>query len=353
MTKRKPANLVSEAMSETTELAVSKAKGDAAKWRSRYKTAVAEATALEGRLASLLAIKGAKPTRLRRKASRSKRRGVAVIAPATDWHVEERVFPAGVGGKNHFDIAEAEARIKRYYQKVPELVDHQSSFAPVVELWHPLLGDLISGYIHDELMETNELSPTEACVFLQEHIFAGVDLWLKETKLPISIPTCVGNHGRTTAKKQIKTSHMNSFEWLLYKTMAMYYKDNPRVQWMVGEGCYNVQTVMGRKIRFHHGDATRYHGGVGGITIPTNKTVAAWDRIEAVDLDVFGHFHTFLVHYPKWIACGALIGYSEFALECVKAEFQHPSQTFIVVDEFYGVTDAKPIFLTEPQRSKT
>ena len=353
MAKRKPSELVRDAKSETTELAVEKATRSAASWRAKYKEAVNHAVNVEKRLDALLVIQQSKPKKRKLAiGKRSKSRGVAVIAPASDWHVEERIFLAGTNGKNEFNIAEAERRIKQYYQKVLLLIEHQNGLAPVVELWHPLLGDLLTGYIHEELMETNELSPTEACFFLQEMICAGIDLWLRETELPIFIPTCVGNHGRTTTKKRIKTSCKNSFEWLLYKTMASRYEDSPRVTWMVGEGYHNVQEITGRKVRFHHGDGLRYNGGVGGITIPVNKSIAQWNKVEVVDLDVFGHWHTFLQNYPSWISCGSLMGYSEYSVE-IKADFQHPTQVFIVLDHDYGVTSAAPIYLTESARGKS
>jgi hypothetical protein len=182
-------------------------------------------------------------------------------------------------------------------------------------------------------------------------ICSGIDLLVKSTKLPIEIPTCVGNHGRTTPKMRIKTSFRNSYEWLLYKTLEKFYEKNPRVHFQVGEGYHNTQNIMGRRVRFHHGDGLRYQGGVGGLTIPVNKSVAQWDKIEQADFDIFGHWHQHLVSYPKWISCGCLIGYSEYALS-IKAEFQHPTQTFIVIDRRYGMTLAMPIFLTSPKRTK-
>jgi hypothetical protein len=209
----------------------------------------------------------------------------------------------------------------------------------------------MTGYIHEELMESNSLSPTEACVFLQDMICSGIDLLLAKTRLPIFIPTCVGNHGRTTAKKHIKTSHKNSYEWLLYMTLAKRYEKDRRVHWNVGQGYHNIQTILGRKVRFHHGDGLRYNGGVGGITIPVNKSIAQWDKASPVDVDIFGHYHTFLWGYNKWVSCGTLMGYNEFSVE-IKSDFQHPTQTFIVMDRLYGITDAFPIFLTKPKRTQ-
>ena len=325
------------------------AKINEAAWRKRYEQALIENIELNKRMDAIVSLNsGIVPKTIKPKAG-SKPEGVAVIAPATDWHVEETIFPEAVNFKNEFNLNEAEARIGRYYRKIVELMDWQSYLAPISELWHPLLGDLLTGYIHEELLETNSLSPTEACVFLQEMICSGVDFLLKNTRVPIFIPTCVGNHGRTTIKKRIKTSFKNSYEWLLYKTLEKHYARNSRVCFMVGQGYHNIQTVMGRKVRFHHGDGLRYNGGVGGITIPVNKSIAQWNKSVPVDFDIFGHWHTFLANYPTWISCGTLMGYSEFSVE-IKADFQHPTQTFIVIDRRYGLTQATPIFLTKPSR---
>lgn len=277
---------------------------------------------------------------------RNEPRGVAVIAPATDWHIEEKITTETTNGKNVFGLKEAEARVKKLYQKIVKLCKWQSHLAPVAEIWHPLLGDLMSGYIHEELAETNALSPTEACLFLQEMICSGIDFLVREMTVPIIVPTCFGNHGRTTQKKRIKSGYANSYEWLLYSTLAKYYKNSERVFWRIGKGYHNIQEIMGRKVRFHHGDAMRYQGGIGGISIPVNKAIAQWDKIQAVDFDIFGHWHTHLVGYPKWVSCGSLMGYSEYSVE-IKAEFQHPTQTFIVIDRNYGMTCAIPIFLTK------
>jgi hypothetical protein len=349
MSQRQSAKeLVEKAEVIATEIELKKSKAEIVQWKRKYKQILTAATALEEKIEVLLGLQD-KPLLQnfeRQKRRKGKSNGVAVVVPATDWHVEEIVESEAVNFKNCHNLTEAEARIKRLYGKIPRLLDWQNNLAPVTELWHPLLGDLISGYIHEDLTESNALSPTEASVFLQEMICSGIDLLLRETKLPIFVPTCQGNHGRTTPRKRIKTSYKNSYEWLLYMTLAKFYAGNKRVRFDVGKGYHNVQTIMGRKVRFHHGDGLRYQGGVGGITIPVNKAVAQWNKAGEVDFDIFGHWHTHLVNYPTWISCGSLMGYSEYSVE-IKADFQHPTQTWIVIDRDYGLTSALPIFVTQ------
>lgn len=346
MAKRSAKKLVNDSELKAAQAEARIAKVEAARWKRNFREIANEKDFLTKTIDALTTIPGDPAIQEWKEPKKSESRNVAVVVPATDWHVEEKVTAETTNGKNVFNLVEAEIRIERLYQKIVRLCRWQSHLAPISEIWHPLLGDLMSGYIHEELAETNALSPTEACLFLQEMICSGINFLVQETTVPIIIPTCFGNHGRTTQKKRIKSGYANSYEWLLYSTLAKYYKHSSRVFWRVGKGYHNTQEIMGRKVRFHHGDDIRYNGGVGGITIPVNKSIAQWDKVEAVDFDIFGHFHTFNWNYPKWIACGSLMGYSEFSVS-IKAEFQHPTQTFIVIDRNYGMTVATPIFLTK------
>lgn len=351
MARKKPSDIISEATETASNLEKEKIKATAAKYKRLYGQATKALLVAEERFDALAGVSTDFPIQQFKRSKQTSKGTVAAVAPASDWHVEERVFEKAVNGKNRFDLKVAEARIKRFYSGIVEEIDHQNHRKQVSELWHPLLGDLLTGYIHEELLETNSLSPTEACVFLQEMVCSGIDFLLNETNLPIFIPTCCGNHARTTKKKRIKTSHKNSFEWLLYMTMAKHYKNNPKVTWIIGEGYHNVCKINGRLVRFHHGDGLRYNGGIGGITIPVNKSIAQWQKVQSVDFDVFGHWHQYLYHYPTWICCPCLIGYTEFAVE-IKAEFQHPAQAFFVVDKGLGISMSTPIYLESPSKVK-
>lgn len=350
--RKKPTDLVAESATENYEVRLAVAADEIRKYKAMYKTQLLAAKDADKQNSLLLGIANEVTGKRRyKKAPRRKAKGIAALVLLSDWHVEETVDPELVSCKNEFNIGIAWKRIERLFNKIVQLIDVQNGMAPVSELWLAILGDMLSGYIHEELMESNEMSPVETIVWLREAIVAGIDFLLKETDLPIYIPTCQGNHGRTTPKKRIKTSYKNSFEWLLYMMMAAEYAEHPRVHWMIGNGYHNTQTIMGRKARFHHGDGLRYQGGVGGITIPVNKSVAAWNKVQTVDFDFFGHWHTFLWNYSDWVSNGSLIGYSPYAVE-IKASFQHPTQSFCVIDSAYGLTDVKPIFVTKAKGRK-
>ena len=133
-------------------LAVAREKLERAAANKKVREAYANSLEMEDRLNAVLGINVDLCTRRLESLRSNKPRGVAVIVPATDWHVEESVDPARVSGRNEYNLRIAENRIVRFYGKVLELIKWQNCLAPVVEIWHPLLGDLLTGAIHDDLV---------------------------------------------------------------------------------------------------------------------------------------------------------------------------------------------------------
>lgn len=252
----------------------------------------------------------------------------------TDWHVEQTIAPEQVNGLNEFNLEIAERRIKTVFEKFIWLLDVHKKFADINEIVVAVLGDMIAGYIHPELEESNQLSPAQACLFFQEHFLNGLDFLLKKTGVSrIIVACCYGNHGRTTQEKRMSTSHMNSFEWLTYRSMAARpeYSTNPRLVWRIADGYHNILDIQGLRVRFHHGDAIRYGGGIGGISVPANRMIKEWNMSERADLDMFGHFHQHLDHW-RWLCCGSLCGYDSYA-HIKGMTFQPPTQTVTIISK--------------------
>ena len=134
--------------------------------------------------------------------------------------------------------------------------------------------------------------------------------------------------GNSTPKKRISTSCKNSFEWGMYRQIARLYRNDPFYDIRVCQGYHMHTEIYGRTVRWHHGDAIRFGGGVGGITIPANKKIAGWnDSPIPADLDIFGHLHTFM-DGGKFVANGSVIGHSPYGVE-LGAKYEPPCQSFI------------------------
>jgi hypothetical protein len=104
-----------------------------------------------------------------------------------------------------------------------------------------------------------------------------------------------------------------------------------------------IDTIGRRQIRFHHGHAINYQGGIGGIFIPAFKAISQWDKARPVDLDLFGHFHQ-CKDGGKFLSNGSLIGFNAYALS-IKADYEEPKQQLFMIDKNRGRTCTWPILL--------
>lgn len=265
------------------------------------------------------------------------------ILVLSDWHAEEPVNPDTVNGRNRFNLDICRKRVESVFRKSVFFMQQLRRISTYDTVVLAVLGDLISGYIHPELVETAQLSPTEACLFAQDLLHSGIKYVKKYCECKhIVVATCFGNHGRTTDKSRVSSAYKNSFEWFMYRNMAQYYKSDKSVKWKVENGYFNWLDLHGRKVRLHHGDYIKYQGGVGGITIPVNKAIAQWNRERVADLDIFGHWHNWQRH-RNWICNGSVIGYGAYSIR-IKADYQEPAQMLCMVNQSHGCWFGEPIF---------
>lgn len=262
------------------------------------------------------------------------------FAIASDWHVEETVDGKTVSGLNAFDLSIAEKRINLFFQRVARMTEIQRHGAKIDNLVLVLGGDLMTGYIHEELQESNALSPTQTVLWLIDRIASGIK-FLAPHFGKITIPCVYGNHGRTTKKPRHATGAANSYEWMLYHFLAKHLSGV--AEFCIADGYHLYLDVAGQTVRVHHGDGLKYQGGIGGLTIPVEKAISSWNKGITADLDVFGHWHQ-SQQAPKWICNGSLIGHNAYSI-AIKAPFEEPSQTYFLLDSRHGRTVTTRIFL--------
>ncbi len=263
------------------------------------------------------------------------------FAVAGDWHSEETVLGKTVNGLNEFNLEIADLRVGRFFRSILRLVEIERAATKIDNLVLNLLGDMMTGYIHEELQEMNGLSPTETVLWLRKRIVAGLRLLLKEGNFKRITVTCnYGNHGRNTKKTRHATGAANSYEWMMYQVLK---DDVPEVEWIIADGYFLFLEVYGKLFRIHHGDNIQYQGGIGGLTIPCEKAIASWNKSNPVYMDIFGHHHTAMQN-PRWVSNGSLIGYGAYSL-AIKAGYEPPQQTFFLMDSKRGRTGTFPIFL--------
>lgn len=268
-----------------------------------------------------------------------------VVMVASDWHVEEEVLPERVNFLNEYDPASAKKRATNFFRYGKRLMDITNKDARVTNLILPLLGDFITNDIHEENAENNALLPSDAIMLAQDLIASGLSFLLEECDYlrKISIPCHSGNHGRTTKRVHVASESGHSLEYMMYQSLKRQFAGNDRVEFNISPGYHSYLTVYDTTLRFHHGHAVRYSGGVGGIYIPVNKAIAQWNKAKHADLDVFGHFHQ-MRDGGNFISNGSLIGWNSFA-EWIKADYEEPKQAFFVIDNKRGRTWTCPLYV--------
>lgn len=269
------------------------------------------------------------------------------IICCTDWHIEQRIDPATINGLNEFDLTIAKARVDRLWRKACYMIDFWRAVANVRDAVVWLGGDLISGSIHAELEEINQLGPVDAIALVADLVGEGIQYLLDHAGIErVHVVCSLGNHGRTTEKKRRATAYQHSYEALAYQLIAQRWGADDRVAVQIARS-YHAYLRLHHQwdVRFHHGDEIRYQGGVGSIAIPVNKAIAAWNKSRRVHLDIFGHWHQFMDTW-NWVACGSLVGYDAYAV-AIKADYQDPTQTIVWVDSDHGKVAALPLFVGE------
>lgn len=309
--------------------------------KKKYRWALREIRRKEAEVESILELKQA--TQSFEIFPRKKTGGEATaVLVASDWHVDETVKPQQVSNLNSFNPQIAKSRSEYFFRNGLKLIKMFGKDVEINTIILPLLGDFISGSIHEELMEGNSMLPMQAIMYAKELLMSGIKFLLKNSDCKLVIPCVTGNHSRITARMRHATEKGNSLEFFMYHTMAQQLKDK-RVKFIIPEGYHCYITVYDQVIRFHHGHAIRYAGGVGGIYIPVNKAIAQWNKAKHADLDCFGHFHQFK-DGGNFNTNGSLIGYNAFALS-IKADFEPPRQTLFLIDKKRGKTLVAPILL--------
>lgn len=296
-----------------------------------------EVRELRARQRFLDQLSSAKPMPYITPRERSSIREMTPVALASDWHVEETVDAEAVAGRNSYDLGVASERADRFFQGIAWHIEHQRGSKRIaindLVLW--LGGDLMTGYIHEELLESNQLSPTETILWLLPRLEGGIRGLLKRLDLAsIVVPCSYGNHGRTTQRKRVSTGYANSYEWLMYHNLAARLQDEKRVRFEITASEHQYVRVYDQVLHFHHGDSLNYQGGVGGIGIPLLKAVPQWDRTMQADVHCIGHFHQ-LRDYGRAVVNGSLIGFNPFA-QHIRAEFEPPQQALFYIDSKRG-----------------
>jgi hypothetical protein len=275
---------------------------------------------------------------------------VIAISTISDVHIEEEVTKAIVNNLNEYNLDVAKKRIELYFKRLMYMIiQTRKSGFKVDNLVLGLLGDFITGYIHEELEETNALTPIQASLCVQELLIKGIKTLAEQGDLKsIKIPCIPGNHGRTTKRKRFTSGYKNSYEWLMYHNMKNLFTaigGYNNVEFLIPESEFIYLNLFGYINKFSHGDHFNYQGGIGGIEVPLKKWVLRENSVIKTDMSWIAHWHQYIVLNRARVN-GSLIGYNSYA-RAFGFEPEPPKMQFQLLDKKRGYTLNNPIILTD------
>lgn len=265
------------------------------------------------------------------------------VALFSDAHIEETVSPNSVLGLNEYNIDIAKERIEKYFVNLADCLNIDG----VENLIFASLGDVLSGYIHDELSQTNGLTPLEATFEAQNLIYNGLVHLVENTELKkIQFIGIVGNHSRTTKKIQHINGYKMSYEWLMYKNIQKQCEmtDLP-IEFNIPESeLAIVDTEDNRRFIFMHGFQIKSSGNstVCGIYPALNRLSLKYGKTFKQDKIYLGHFHT-CTSISNAVVNGSIIGYNAYAITN-GFPYEEPAQQYEVYDTNIGLLLNRQIY---------
>lgn len=283
------------------------------------------------------------------KPNRSYKEECTVITQLGDVHIDEVVNPNITNNLNSYNAEIAEIRMERYFTRLIYMIRLQRRAGIKIDnLVLHLVGDFISGWIHDELIETNSMSPIKATRLVEQLLVKGIKTLSEMGDLvKIVIPCSIGNHSRTTKKNHFKNTFDTSYEALIYQHLSDYFKQGGynNVEFIISESPYIYYNIYGKINKFSHGNHFNYQGGIGGIEVPLKKWTHRENTVMPFDMAWIGHWHQYLVGSKVRIN-GCMIGYNEMARSFGFTP-EPPMMQFQLLDKKRGYTTNTPIILED------
>ena len=274
----------------------------------------------------------------------------------SDWHWGEVVDKRETGGVNEFNREIAEERVSRLGQRIVLLLKDFAGRNPSYPgLWINLIGDMISGKIHEELRETNWGTVPEQAVEVGEALAGLLEYLANEfPDGPIDIACVVGNHGRNSLKPRAKTKVRENTEWGIYKSLERQFKDRSRFRFQIPDTPDLHFEINGHRFLLTHGDSIGTKGG-DGIIGPVGPLRRGYAKIRGAEVPIkrdfafmiCGHWHTYQppgVLFPVMVN-GSLKGPDEYTAGMLRAGYPPACQSLFIVSPKYGLVHPEAIYL--------
>lgn len=266
----------------------------------------------------------------------------------SDLHAAEVVSADETNGANSYNW---DIMLRRHDELRRGVLSFAERFGPVDELVILALGDMLSGNIHDELAETNEMPLSEATVQLG---LDGAD-WIEtfvEHFPKIRFAGVVGNHPRAHHKPRAKQKYDNG-DWVTYQVMRQRLSKCESVTFEVPKPQKFPIMIHNRRLLAMHGDgirSTMTDVPWGGIIRHVNKLSNQYSQM-GIPIDHYccGHYHEAnVVKNRRILMNGSVKGVDEYSMDRFGGG-EKPTQLLVPFHPKWGMVGTQYIDL-EPAR---
>ena len=282
------------------------------------------------------------------------RGGRSVVLHLSDIHYGETVSLDEMDGVNRYDAAVARVRLGRFFSTAAALMTVHWTGKKPDEIVLCLGGDLISGLIHDELLQTNAPSVPATVREIGDLIAQGISALLDAVGVQIRVYSVPGNHGRLFHKPQSKGRAPNSLDLLATDFAEAGLRGVKRVAFFRSASPDAYFSTYGWHWLLTHGDTMGGKGGGTGFIGPMAAIVkghrklvdTSWRSGRPVHYVLTAHYHT-TGKTSFGFSNGSVIGYGEYARD-LRADPEPARQNMLTVHSEHGVINEQPLYLGHP-----
>lgn len=217
----------------------------------------------------------------------------SVVMVGSCWHIGEVVNKQQMNGLNEYNFDIFCRRLQYFVDKTIKFTKQNMQMHQFDELRILLTGDMVSGIIHEELSETNELNIVEQAT-LGAYVTAQAIRELASVFPRVIITGVVGNHGRVQKQKYFKNKQQVNWDYIFYTYLSLMLAKQTNVSFQIPLSFWVGVDIKGHRFLITHGDLIRSWGGIPFYGI--QRAVSKWLEVEAVqnkffDYFIASHFH--------------------------------------------------------------
>ena len=236
----------------------------------------------------------------------------------SDYHLGEVVNEEHMGGLAVYNWDIALRRWQHHVDSVGGICFGKLTGYDIPRLAIPIIGDMVSGIIHEELVETAEGTVME-WVCEGAHVFAQGIRTLAAEFETVDVDCVIGNHGRLQKQVRYKNRYV-SYDYLFYRFLALELKNQPNVTVRCNKSFFSLQEIPGATLLNLHGDNIKSWSGIPWYGINramTNLSLLLQAHKRSFDIVNLGHFHnagTLDRIDSELVLNGSAVGGNEFSI---------------------------------------